>query len=1142
MMLTASAFSSESQSPADQRTLSMQTPTTKPAAETAIPKLHFESESLNLADGAEITSWASGTNGEFLQKPTQPLKGELFAGPKLVENVINGRAAVKFSNKSVLTGNALAQKYLANRSFTIFMVMRPDTKDFGISGNGLFGLGGVPRLYLLANKAVYNDLTPNIEIPEKLHFWQLLTYQYNAGNNELTVYRGGVKIKTVNGVKVASSLGNGGNLSVPFYDEMAFNNGYVAELLIISTHLQDAEREKIEKSLTVKYRENDAPDGLLSNLKTDKIPVKFNPALTSMPIETDGHAIYEFKTNLVAKENCPQFKMTIAGLRANDSRTDRYNAEFILGPLTPGQSLTISQDFYSRIENKYAIITFSGVTPQSLIISDSHVVLKRNCSCIDNPAVQEEKPDQAYPEAVPQIIVNSAALKQVENRTRMLINDQIVSPSDYLGPMTFTTWKGDHRIFSNAGVTSHKRFLLPEAMGGKNISIKAFWKGKNSYDFSCIKEQLQRVIRSSPDATVMLTITVDPYISWGEENPDEVCENQFGEKAIGVMHVEKWGGAPNTAQRYLPSLSSSIVREDIKGMYNAAIDYINSIPEGKIVNGYAIFGFCDGQFVPWDFSIAPNKNISDFSKPARLAFTGFLRKKYNDDVEKMRNAWGNPNVTFENASIASPERRNGNGSDGIFLNPAKFQDVADTIQFKINESVSLELELAEFLKVKTDNRKLVQFWYAGSLNSWPYSGGLSSVLNSPFVDILECPLDYFIRQPGYPGGIQTMPESVSLHGKIFRHELDFRSWRGVGNEGSSGDILNGRIATGYEHNNVIRRESGNALAHGTGVTFFDYIAGSWADNTIMQGVAEAMKAFNADFKNPDAPEADLAFFVNERSIDYINLKFANEYLWYSLRKQRQEWDTSGVPYHVYLQSDLENPKLPDYKIYVFVLPQLISEGEMAVIEKLKSKNRTLVFMQSPGTLNSGEPAKNIEKITGIKVAPLGRKTGFSGIWDKAPNPLLTGLNGQKFGNHIMPAAFGQAIADGKLTFNAWKVADNSATRLAAFPDGDEVAIAIKEFSNWKSVFIAMPCMEAAFINNLAAQSNAWVAAKPYDAVFGSQYFITVHAMRPGEKHLKLRYPSKVIDLISGKAVSEKTDSVALNMEFGETRWFSLEPQ
>ncbi len=94
----------------------------------------------------------------------------------------------------------------------------------------------------------------------------------------------------------------------------------------------------------------------------------------------------------------------------------------------------------------------------------------------------------------------------------------------------------------------------------------------------------------------------------------------------------------------------------------------------------------------------------------------------------------------------------------------------------------------------------------------------------------------------------------------------------------------------------------------------------------------------------------------------------------------------------------------------------------------------------------------------------------------------------------------------------------------------------------RSVYVGGPGLSAEFIHNLASWSGCWCAAEPGDAVYAGEHFVTIHALFPGPKLLTLREPSRVTDLTSGEVVAERAETIDLDMQRGQTRWFYLEPR
>jgi hypothetical protein len=464
------------------------------------------------------------------------------------------------------------------------------------------------------------------------------------------------------------------------------------------------------------------------------------------------------------------------------------------------------------------------------------------------------------------------------------------------------------------------------------------------------------------------------------------------------------------------------------------------------------------------------------------------------------------------------------------------RDVADFNRFYTEASIELLDSLARAVREASGNRKWVQIYNAGGMVSGPAAYHLGRLLRSDSIQITQAPADYWVRPPGFPGGLQCTWGSLTLHNKLFLTEQDWRSIRTKPYD-PMGNIVLGRAPSAMGTAAMIRRETGMTLARGQGTWFFDLERWAFDDMTIMSAVKEAQNAGDSVIGDMTRPDPDVAIFYGERSSDYLSIPTANPYRWYVMRRGRPDWDTSGVPYDIFIQSDLTHPDLPDYKIYAFVLAQHISEQEREVIESLKKRGKTLVFFHAPGWVGAEDPAAVISEITGITVGAVGERP-LEGEWvDRADDPLLDGLHGFFGDRGVLDSSYPAE----QVTAPVFEVLDSSSRPLALYKDTSHIACAVKQHDGWTAVYCGVPKLPAQFLNNLAKSAGAWVAGEAYDAIYANRHMLTIHARHPGQKTIQLREPSKVVDLTTREVLHEATDRLSLDMEYGETRWFRLEP-
>jgi len=735
------------------------------------------------------------------------------------------------------------------------------------------------------------------------------------------------------------------------------------------------------------------------------------------------------------------------------------------------------------------------------------------------PPEQEPLPDLAPAQAI--VAGRSRASVRIEQRAgrpRLFLDGKPVPWAFYVGPPF--NWR-DAQIadFRDAGV---RVFLVPLILGRDAYPSHGPWLGPNQYDFSEVDDALWRALRVDPHAYVMFYMGCDAYKSWGAENPDEVTWDQNGAKAIVDMHPKRWGDDPQPSERFGPSIVSLKLRRETAATLRELARHIESSEAGKAVIGYHVAGYNDGQWFHWERLTEDDLHLADYSPGAIASFREWLTRRYGGDVQALRQAWNQPAVTFETAQPPSGERF---WTDGFLLDPKTQGDIADFSRFH-SEGVAETVDgLAEVLKEATPRRILCGTYYEDITCNSNSHIALRLHLQGQGLDYLSGPAAYGIRMPGYQGAVRSVFGSTLLHGKTFLTEQDWRSFKSYPNS-TEENFSWGRAETAEAHNAMVRRECGMMLAFGLGTWWYDMSGGWFHDEGIMRGIAEAVRAFQRDLPLDDPPHADLAVIVSEDSNHWIAPKAQGFARFQAILDQVHQLNTSGVPYRLYLQSDL--PSLPDHKAYLFLNPYIMSDAERAAVEKLKRNGKTLIFLQAPDVVGADDPARAISDLTGLQV------TAASGV----DRPLLEALS---IDHPLL------TDGEGYLSTSVWPsdsptftVTDPQATALARYRGTELTAAAVRDFGAWRSVFIGVPGLTDAFVHNLAAWAGCWCAAEAGDAVYANQHFLTIHAIFPGAKTLHLIRPSKVTDLTSGEVLSAKTDVVQLQMQRGETRWFWIE--
>ena len=267
------------------------------------------------------------------------------------------------------------------------------------------------------------------------------------------------------------------------------------------------------------------------------------------------------------------------------------------------------------------------------------------------------------------------------------------------------------------------------------------WLGPDKYDFSGVDDLLWRILRVDPEGYVIFDVVCDPYRDWGVDHPDEVAQDQHGNKAIVDMHLKRFGEAPaNVGERFGQSLLSEVLRRETAETLQQLAAYIQKSEPGKAVIGYHLSGALDAQWLHWS-NWSPN-HLSDYSPGAQRSFRNWLRRLYKDDVSALRRAWNRLDVTFDTASIPSAERRwpfdgpDITRPDKFFLIDAAIgQDVIDHNRFHSEGITETVMYLAQALRETTGGKAILGTYYADiSSNHGVCHIALGRYLNSNVID------------------------------------------------------------------------------------------------------------------------------------------------------------------------------------------------------------------------------------------------------------------------------------------------------------------------------------------------------------------------------------------------------------------------
>ncbi|HWG59580.1 MAG TPA: beta-galactosidase [Candidatus Acidoferrales bacterium] len=692
-----------------------------------------------------------------------------------------------------------------------------------------------------------------------------------------------------------------------------------------------------------------------------------------------------------------------------------------------------------------------------------------------------------------------------------------------------------------------------------NIYLRFPWTAPEQYDFSPVDRKLDFYLKLKPGAMFLPRVLLTPGNWWCTQFPQDITMHDDGTPA-GMF------GAP-----CYPSLASDHYRDLSHKAMIAFIQHVEA-KYGSHIVGYQVGNGFGGEWLMfnsfWEARPGgkpPTKfGVEDYSPVAIAAFRRWLREKYHGSVAALRRAWGDKNVTFDTATAPNEVARY-TTTHGIFFDPAVSMRVPDYFSFFNDMVASALLENAAWVKQLTHRKKIVGAFYGYLWCNFPnlsvvHSGhlGFEKVLRSPDVDFIASPYTYTNKQIGGPDYSQTLPETVELHGKLYFNEVDTdtflhqRQWRW-------GDSLNN--PTNFEQTKgLLVRDYAYALTKGFGMWWTDLFGGDYHDPKIT-GLLHQLHAVDERYLNADKrSNADIAVVLDTSSFTYAG---DGEPLWNALLSAQAQYEFAyiGAPWDQFLLTDMGNPKLRDYKLYIFLNTIHVTPRQRAAIHARLARNHaTALWVYAPGYIGERNlSVENIRALTGIRVAESDTAGELHVDVTSADNLYTRGLT--------VPLAYGTDVDVARIKrwydhqvylkdprdpslqrdLPGFRISprfwsdDPAARVLGTLAGFDKPGLVVKREAGWTSIYSSAPIVPAALLRDIARAAGCQIYSDADDVVYANRSVLAIYAPKGGSRTIHLPHPADVTNILTGQIIASDKAEFSLALDADTSVLLSLAP-
>lgn len=690
-------------------------------------------------------------------------------------------------------------------------------------------------------------------------------------------------------------------------------------------------------------------------------------------------------------------------------------------------------------------------------------------------------------------------------------------------------------------------------------NIPLGWVGDGIFDYGESDELIGEYLSTDPDISIL------PRITFPGNGRDWWCASHPGE--LVVLSNGEFGSGHSSASRIWLSEAS-----------DALSNFIRHVEKSNYAHNVLGYHICDGHFSEWfawdsanferdvhalRWVCEPNKGAfecpvpwPDYSEPMLEAFRNWLRKKYAGDADRLRKAWNRKELDFANIAIPTKQERISSNYFAI-RDPSEQMNAIDyDLCF---QDVHTDAMLGLCKTAKSSTEKLIGVFYGYTWTGF-FRGfymqnaghlALHKVLRSPYVDFLASPCDYENRILGGATYSQSVPESVTLHGKLFFSEVDPKTHR-TDPDLKWHHLEDFRPRTVEGTVELLKRSYAHSHAMGMGMWWMDLFNRGWYhDDEIIRALKRLREIDEGLLGRDQASNREIAVVLDERGLMYER---ACQNMAISLRSVQRQWEFAfiGAPFDTYLQSDLMDPsfKGEGYKLFIFVNNVFFTGDEVERIGHLiKKGGKVAIWEWAPGLISDeGLGIENMRQLTGINIDREGVEGHAHIDIVNYEHPITEGLPlGHCFGPEISRWHLALLKESGFIEDDpSYRVgplfhsSDPEAIALGMLGSIGKVGFCVKRSHDWTSIFVATPYVSKDVLRNIAKFAGVHLYTDCGDLVYSNEHFLAICPRVDGKRAIRLPKPKGVTDLWTNERVVETTKGFEMDLKANRTYMYLLE--
>ncbi len=368
--------------------------------------------------------------------------------------------------------------------------------------------------------------------------------------------------------------------------------------------------------------------------------------------------------------------------------------------------------------------------------------------------------------------------------------------------------------------------------------------------------------------------------------------------------------------------------------------------------------------------------------------------------------------------------------------------------------------------------------------------GYEKVFTSPDIDMISSPSSYAFRTYDSTSAFMVTYDTLDLHNKLYYLEFDHITHLAPSHVENV--LIPGGDSKLPDHRHtldVMQRDFMLCASKGAALWWFDMFEGWFYSDEMMASVKEMIETSKLLNEKKHESVAEILVIASGKSLLGVNKN--SELNTVVLGNQRGGVATMGAPYDLYSTCDLGKVNTEKYKLIIFLDAFEMDESTKAFAEKLKHGGKTVLWIYAPNYATDG--LAGVQQTTDINVVELiGEEntvhTHHGSISYDMPNPRFF-------------------------------VEDGDAVPLGIYDNTEKVAIGMKRFGEYTSVYSAVGNLNGGILREIAKIAGVHIYCENSETpVYISSLVKGVYANCDAELFVD---DGEYVDLFSGNTFTAK---------------------